>query len=172
MGRFTWGMATGHSGPWGVMADYVIATEHLPTVYGELEPLFREHYQEMTDRLKGVGVEVSPYNPRLDEYWKASNGGWLKTFVVRKNGEPVGYANVYVTNDMHTGDLMAQEDLLFVRKDHRNGVGKKLVKYGLAELKKLGVRRLLVSALTDLRVIPLWRRMGFKEVATQMVYEF
>lgn len=154
------------------MSDYVIATEHLPTVYGELEPLFREHYQEMTARLEGAGVKVSPYNPRLDEYFKASDGGWLKTFVVRKDGAPVGYANIYVTQDMHNKDMMAQEDLLFIQKTHRNGVGKKLVRYGLSELKKLGVKRLLVSAMTDLRVIPLWRRMGFKEVATQMIYEF
>jgi predicted N-acetyltransferase YhbS len=79
---------------------------------------------------------------------------------------------VYITNDMHNHDLVAQEDTIFVVKEHRNGVGKKLVQFGLDELKRRGVKRLLVSAMTDLRVAKLWGRMGFKEVATQMMYTF
>jgi predicted N-acetyltransferase YhbS len=73
---------------------------------------------------------------------------------------------------MHNGDLIAQEDTIFVLKDHRNGVGKKLVKVILEELKERGVKRVLVSAMTDLRVAKLWARMGFKEAATQMIYTF
>jgi len=61
---------------------------------------------------------------------------------------------------------------LFVSKEHRNGVGKKLVAFVLEELKQRGVKRLNVSAMTDLRVAKLWKRMGFKETATQMTYEF
>jgi GNAT superfamily N-acetyltransferase len=79
---------------------------------------------------------------------------------------------VYITNDMHNGDLISQEDTLFVLKEHRNGVGKKLVQFVLQELKSRGVKRLIVSAMTDLRVAKLWGRMGFKEAATQMIYEF
>ena len=63
-------------------------------------------------------------------------------------------------------------DTLFVLKDHRNGVGKKLVQFALEDLKSRGVKRLTVSAMTDLRVAKLWGRMGFKEAATQMIYEF
>jgi ribosomal protein S18 acetylase RimI-like enzyme len=152
--------------------EYTIAAESLPAVYPELEPLFRDHYQAYAARLEGAGVKVSPFNPRLDEYFKASLGGWLKTFVVRHQGAPCGYTNVYVTNDMHNGDVIAQEDVLFVSKPHRGMVGKRLVRFGIDELRKLGVRRLSVSAVTDLRVAKLWKRMGFKEVATQMIYEF
>ena len=57
-------------------------------------------------------------------------------------------------------------------KDHLNGVGKKLVTYALGELRNREVKRVLVSAMTDLRVAKLWNRMGFKEVATQMIYTF
>jgi len=73
---------------------------------------------------------------------------------------------------MHNNDLIAQEDTVFVVKEHRNGVGKKLVKFGVEELRSRGVKRLNVSAMTDLRVAKLWKRMGFKEAATQMTYEF
>lgn len=141
-------------------------------VYPALEPIFREHYAEMAARLSAVGVDVSPYDPRLDEYFKASDAGYLKTFVARCDGKPVGYTTVYVTNDMHNGDFIAQEDTLYVLKPHRKGVGKKLVQFGLETLRSIGVKRLCISATTDLRVVPLFRRMGFKEVAVQMMYTF
>ena len=151
---------------------YAFAQENLVDTYEELLPLFREHYAEMCKRLTEQGLVCSPYNPRLDQYFAASQRGDLLTFVARIDGKPAGYINVYVTNDMHNHDKIAQEDTLFVTKSHRNGLGKKLVQFGLGELKKRGVKHLNVSAMTDLRVAKLWERMGFKPVATQMIYVF
>ena len=149
-----------------------MTVEKFTDTYRELEPLYRQHYKEMTDRLDEAGIHYSPYNPRLQEYGKASDGGWLLTFVLRSDGVACGYINVYVTNDMHNNDLIAQEDTVFVVQKHRNGVGRKLVKFGVEELRSRGVKRLNVSAMTDLRVAKLWKRMGFKEAATQMTYQF
>lgn len=144
-----------------------------PEIYKELEPLYRRHYGEMVERLKGEGVEYGPYNPRLDEYDRCSKGGWLLTFIVRTEaGEAVGYCNVYVTNDMHNHDMIAQEDTIYIVPEHRNGIGKQLVRFALEELKRRGVKRVLVAAMTDLRVAKMWKRMGFKELATQMIYRF
>jgi ribosomal protein S18 acetylase RimI-like enzyme len=95
------------------------------------------------------------------------------TFIVRtEEGKAVGYCNVYVTNDMHNHDLIAQEDTIYVVPEHRNGIGKKLVQFALEELRRRGVKRVMVAAMTDLRVAKMWRRMGFKELATQMIYRF
>lgn len=152
--------------------SYTIGLEGFDESYPELEPLYREHYKEMCDRLAEQGIEMSPYNPRLDEYSKASRGGWLLTIIARHEGKAVGYCNVYITNDMHNRDLIAQEDTIFVTKSHRNGLGKELVKFGLKELKARGCKRLHVSAVTDLRVAKLWERMGFKHAAHNMTYTF
>ena len=151
---------------------YTIALEKFTHTYRELEPLYRQHYAEMTERLAGQGVVYGPYNPRLDKYGEACEGGWLLNFVVRHEGVAVGYSNVYVTNDMLNHDLICQEDTVFILKEHRNGIGKKLVQFVVEELRTRGVKRLIVSAMTDLRVAKLWNRMGFKEMATQMIYEF
>ena len=140
--------------------------------FDELEPLYRQHYDEMVARLAKDGIEYSPYNPRWDEYWKASDGGWLLTFIIRHEGAAIGCSNVYITNDMHNSDLIAREDTIYVLPEHRNGIGKKLVKVILEELKHRNVKRLHVSAMTDLRVAKLWSRMGFKESSTQMIYKF
>jgi predicted acetyltransferase len=153
--------------------NYEITLANFKDTYKELAPLYRQHYSEMIERLRADGVDsYSPYNPRLDEYVRAGDGGWLLTFVLRLDGVAVGYSNVYLTSDMHNQDLIAQEDTIFVLKEHRNGVGKKMVKLILEELRSRGVKRVLVSAMTDLRVAKLWRRMGFKDVATQMIYKF
>ena len=151
---------------------YTVTLDKLRDVYSELEPLYQQHYLEMCERLKSEGIDYPPYNPRLDDYFRHSDEGSLLIFVLRLEETPVGYMNVYLANDMHNGDKIAQEDVLFVLKEHRNGVGKKLVSYGLEVLRYLGVKRLNVAALTDLRVAKLWKRMGFKETAIQMTYTF
>ncbi|MCA2891406.1 MAG: GNAT family N-acetyltransferase [Microcystis sp. M048S1] len=133
--------------------------------------LTSEHYQEMKERLEKDGIKTSPFNPQLDRYIKFNNDGWLKFFIVKHDAECVGYCLIYITNDMHNGDKIAKEDALFVTRNHRNGIGKKLVQHVLAELKKLDVQKAYCTAVTDLRVSKLWQRMGFKNMATEMVYE-
>lgn len=151
---------------------YEITLEKLTDTYRELEPLYVQHYSEMVERLRGQGIELSPYNPRFAEYGAASERGDLLTFVLRFDGKACGYSNIYLTHDMHNQDFIATEDTIFVLKEHRNGIGKLLVRFILEELQRRGVKRLLVSAMTDLRVAKLWGRMGFKEAATQMIYTF
>jgi GNAT superfamily N-acetyltransferase len=138
----------------------------------ELEPLYRQHYAEMAARLAKEGIDVAPFSPRWDMYEKAWRGGYLLNFVVRADGEVVGYSNIYLTSDMHNGEMIAREDTIYVLPEHRNGVGKKLSKAILGNLRSRGVKRLHVQALTDLRVAKLWKRMGFKHTAHAMTYTF
>lgn len=133
--------------------------------------LTSEHYKEMADRLEKDGIKVSPFNPRLEQYIKNNREGWLKFYTLRHEKKCVGYCLIYITNDMHNGDKIAKEDAIFVTRNHRNGIGKKLTQHVIAEMKQLGVQKIYCSAVTDLRVEKIWRRMGFKNLATEMVYE-
>jgi len=45
--------------------SYDIAIEKFTDTYLELEPLYRQHYSEMVERLASQGIAYSPYNPRL-----------------------------------------------------------------------------------------------------------
>jgi GNAT superfamily N-acetyltransferase len=154
------------------LATYTITHESFRLVYPAIEHILRTHYGEMAARLNASGVHVAAYNPRLDKYFEAADAGWLKTYVARCDGIPVGYSTIYVTNDMHNGEVIASEDAIYVLKPHRKSIGKKLVKHVLDDLRGQNVKRLSVSATTELRVIPLFRRMGFKEVAMKMAYVF
>ncbi len=154
------------------MSDYMVARERLRDTYAEVEPLYRQHYDEMRERLTAAGIEVSDYNPQTDHYLLACDRGDLLHFVVRLNGAVVGYCNVYITTDMHNGDKIATEDAIYVEPAHRNGLGRKLVKHILAILKDAGCKRVLMAPVTDPRVGKVWRRMGFKPTAEIMTYNF
>lgn len=151
---------------------YSIALERGDKNYSELEPNYRKHYAEMKARLQADGVTIGDYKPRLEQYFEAFSGGWLLNYVVRFEGKPVGHSNVYLTQDMHNSDLIAQEDTIYILPEHRNGIGKKLVKHILADLEARGVKRVTISPVTDLRVGKIWQRMGFKPVAELMTYQF
>ena len=154
------------------MTAYSFAVESGVENLTELFPMYAQHYREMKERLEAEGLSVAEFNPRVDEYVKAWLGGYLLNFVVRCDGKAVGYSNIYLTNDMHNSELIAREDTIFVLPEHRNGTGKQFSKFILGELRSRGVKRLHVTALTDLRVAKLWKRMGFQPVASAMVYSF
>lgn len=152
--------------------EYTFTVERLHEIFPELEPHWRDHYAVLKARYEADGVHVAEYNPRVDQYFKNSMDGWLKTFVVRKRGEVVGYSTIYVTHDMHNRELIASEDFIYVTPAHRNGTGRKLTKFVLDELRKMGVKRLHITAVTDTRAANLWKRLGFKDTAREMVYQF
>jgi GNAT superfamily N-acetyltransferase len=154
------------------MSEYTFGIELFHENYPEIEHLYKEHYAEMTDRLSANGFPCSPYNPRLDEYFKASVGGWLINYICRLDGVAVGYCNIYITHDMHNCDLIAQEDTVFITKEHRNGQGRKLIKFVLSNLRDRSVKKFNVNAMTDLRATKLWERMGFRHTCHSMTYIF
>ena len=151
---------------------YAVSLETIEQSYAELEPLYRQHYAAMRERMAAQGVQMSSYNPRFEQYDKASKEGWLLTFVLRSDGKAVGYSNIYVTNDMHNGDLIAQEDTIYVVPEHRNGSGRLLARFVHADLKARGVKRLNVTTATDLRVSKWLERQGYKHTAHCMTLTF
>lgn len=154
------------------MGGYEISIERGDLNFAELEPIYRQHYGEMKSRLDADGVPIGEFNMRIEAYFEAWSEGWLINYVARKDGRAVGYCNVYLTDDMHNSERIAQEDALYVLPEHRRGVGRDLVKFALADLEARGVKRVHITPVTDLRVGKIWKRMGFKEVATQMMYVF
>lgn len=152
--------------------NYAIAIENGVEAHPELLPLYRQHYAEMKARLASDGIEIGAFNPQTDVYFDYMARGYIVSYVVRCGGEVVGYSNVYLTNDMHNGEPIAQEDTIFVTKAHRNGLGRRLVKFILADLRQRGVKRVNITAMTDLRVAKIWQRMGFRPTAQAMTFIF
>lgn len=147
--------------------SYVIAIENFNEAWPELEPLCRRHYGEMQARMAAEGMRIGDFKPRLNVYGKAEH---LLCFVVRIEEEAVGYAFIWITQDMHNSEPIAMEDTIYMRPDHRNGIGRKFTRHILAELKARGCVRAHVTIATDLRVAKMCERVGFKRSAIAMTY--
>lgn len=154
------------------MSGYRFSIENGAQNLNELMPLYRVHYSEMQARRNAAGENLPDFNPRIEAYCSAWNSGHLVNYVIRIGGAAVGYSNVYVTTDMHNQEMIAKEDTIFVLPSHRNGTGRALVKFILADLRARGVQRVYISPVTDLRVAKIWQRMGFKSLAEIMTYTF
>ena len=150
------------------MSSYQIQVEPFAEAFPDVEPLCRAHYTEMQERMAADGMRIGDYKPRWNVYLAAPH---LLCFVVRTSeGEAVGYSLIWITQDMHNSELISQEDTIFVRKDHRNGVGRRMTKVILAELKARGCLRAHVTIAMDQRVASMCERVGFKRSATAMTY--
>ncbi len=154
------------------MQDYTIGLENGHASHADLEPLYRQHYGEMEKRMAEIGIPIGPYAPRLDEYFKGMDAGYILTFVVRHGGKAVGHSNIYITNDMHNGELIAMEDTVYVLPEHRNGVGRRLTRFIVEELRSRGCKRAHITASTDPRVALMLGRMGWRHNAIAMTYVF
>ncbi|MER9912252.1 GNAT family N-acetyltransferase [Mesorhizobium sp. M0050] len=149
------------------MSDYAIIIENFNAAWPELEPLCSRHYGEMQARMAAEGMTIGAFKPRLNVYGTADH---LLCFVVRKQSEAVGYAFIWITQDMHNSEMIGVEDTIYIRPDHRNGIGRRFTKHILAELKARGCVRAHVTIATDLRVAKMCERVGFKRSAIAMTY--
>lgn len=147
---------------------YQYSVERYADTLPEMLPIYQRHYSELMERTRAEGQEMSPFNPRFDAYVEANERGDLLHFLVRKDGAAVGYANVYVTLDMHNQDLIATEDAIYVLPDHRKGIGRKLTVGIVEALKTAGVKRAHMTAAIDPRAAMLWGRLGFRHTGVRM----
>lgn len=153
--------------------SYKVSLESYEATYTELSPLYEAAFTEIANRLKKDGIDMAPFNPLVSEYISLERNGGLLTYVLRDDtGEAKGFCTVYLANDMRNGELMAQEDAIYIVPECRTGVGKTLVQCILIDLRNRGVQRVIISALDAFGVAKIWRRIGFRNLATQLIYSF
>ena len=107
------------------------------------QTLFDEHYEEIA-RNKHVMV----LKPDEETYRKSEEMGTIFILSARQGDKLIGYSVNFVTNHLHYADLkLAQNDLLFISKEHRGGrVGLKLIKETEKHATLLGCKLMLWHA--------------------------
>ena len=106
----------------------------------EAQILFDEHYEEIA-RNKQVMV----LKPDEETYRKSEEMGTIFILSARQNDVLIGYSVNFVSNHLHYADLkFAQNDLLFISKEHRGGrVGLRLIKDTENHARSLGCKLML-----------------------------
>ncbi len=120
------------------------AVERLETMdASELWPLLVDHREELTTN-KALMV-LAPDMPR---YVACEQAGAFFMLVARENGAMVGYSANFIAQHLHYSALRyANNDVLFLAKDHRKGsLGLRLIRETEREAKARGAQLLVWHA--------------------------
>lgn len=146
------------------IGSYTLSCARLIEVLPELRALHREHWLE-TEGHRHV-IEMNPdYERGLD---LEAQGRYFLIVARHASGAVVGNYGLYPARSMHTSQLIATEDTLFIASAHRKGrLGIGMIRYAEDALRQLGVTELNVSVKLVNNIGPMIERMGYFPVGTQ-----
>lgn len=114
------------------------ATETVAEVQADIEPLLALHYDELC-----ASKEWMALAPDWDRYIALENMDRLLAFTARDDGKLIGYSVFFVDVHIHyRGNLIANNDVIFVHRDYRKGsrTGLDLIAYSEQQLKLICVQ--------------------------------
>ena len=138
---------------------------------------FGEVYDELLDNYKLYNEEVDEYKRPLklnkNGYLKYEELGLFKMFTIRNSGELIGQCGVYITPSMFTGEIVANEDFIFIKKEHRGThLVYEFIKMMEKYLKENGVNEVLTTSRIENKTYLLMERLGYKKIAYQCSKRF
>lgn len=138
------------------------AQEKYDDVIDEIKPLLELHYNEIA-KYKDI-----PLEPDWSCYKAMESLGVLKIFTCRActeelgKGELVGYGIYFVKKHLHyTSALIANQDILFLRKDHR-GKGMRFINWCDEQLKAMGVTMTIQHVKATHNFGPMLERLNYE----------
>lgn len=137
--------------------------ERIHDLWGELAPLLPEHWREVA-----YYADI-PLDPDTERYEAIENAGGLRCYTARNSGRLVGYAFYFVGPHLHyKGAVVAQQDVLYVERSHRGGLGLKLIMWCDEQLRAEHVQVVThhVKNAPHLNFGPLLKRKGYEPTDT------
>ena len=141
-------------------ASVTFQVERFKDFYTELFPLVCEHWTEIA-----LDHEAVPLEPDWERYVKLDEAGSLSVVTARAGAELVGYHIAVISGHLHyKGTLHGVTDVYFLKPEHRKGfTGIRLFKTVGAEMKRLGVVKLITGTKVHLDMGRLLERLGYRE---------
>lgn len=137
------------------------AVEPLSVCWDEMVKLASEHWKETEGYRHG-----QPFAPSFDRYNEYDKCGWYFEGTIRDDGVLVGYAGIYLTPSMHSQQVIATEDSLFILPSHRKGRNAiRFIKFLEDECRKRGAVEVNITAKNP-AVAKILDYLGFPQVAT------
>lgn len=135
--------------------------ERISDLFEEIEPLWRRHWQEI-----GLNHDKVPLDPDYRRYREMDAQGILSTVTVRQDGRLVGYSIFVVFPALHyKSTLEATNDIFWIAPESRNGVaGKRLFRAVECELKRRGVKRMMVGSKLHRDSSPLFLALKYQPI--------
>ena len=120
--------------------------------------LFEEHYTEIA-----LNKKVMVLKPDEETYRKSEEMGNIFILSARQDDVLIGYSVNFITNHLHYADLkLAQNDLLFISKEHRGGrIGLKLIRDTETHATSLGCKLMLWHAKENTTLAAILPRLKY-----------
>lgn len=138
--------------------------EKIEDIWDELLENFRLHWKET----EGYRHD-QPFKPDKDRFFQYSQMGVFHVFTARDDdGKLVGNLTAYTMPSMHTQEMVASEDTMFVLPEYRGKrVFYRLVEFAHNELRKMGVIEIVVTSKVSNPVGGILERIGYNLVANE-----
>ena len=140
------------------MTDVAFQVERVTDILDEVKPLLEMHWREIA-----LYQDQFPLNPDYEKYKSLDAAGVVHIVTARIGGELIGYYISFIMPHMHYRDcIVAMNDILFLKKEYRQGrTGMKLIAFAEQDLKRTGVKRIMMHVKTTHDFGQLLERMGF-----------
>ena len=137
------------------------AIENLAKVRREIEPLLKQHYDEIA-----LNKDIIKMNPDWEAYARLDAVNALRIYTARRNDKLLGYFVVIVSKSLHYRDhLFANNDVIFLAKPARKGLtGVKLIKYAIDSLAAEGITKLHINTKAHQPFDAILERLNFEEI--------
>ena len=134
------------------------AVEDISLVRDEMEPLSILHWAELAGDIDEIPLDFD-----WELYTNLQALGKIMFTTVRDDGQLVGYHCALVSNHMHyKTTLHGIVDFLWIHPKFRRGfIGINLLKFVEDELRKRGVRKVIMSSKNKLDTSALLQRLGY-----------
>ena len=141
--------------------------DYCPSLREEMAPLLERHWKEIAH------YPDIPLAPDWDLYQKTHEIGALQVFTARERkdgatalGRLLGYAVFFVLpNFHHRGSLQAQQDALFIEKEHRS-FGARFIEWCDKRLALMNVEIVMHQVKITHDFGPLLEHLGYKKIAS------
>lgn len=108
------------------------------------------------------------WNPSFERYNSYIKAGWFIMITARDNGKMVGYCGAYILPSMHTQEMIATEDFVFLLPEYRKGRnGVKLYKFCEDEVRRRGAKEISLTVKPETGAKRLIEFMDYKLVNLQ-----
>lgn len=138
----------------------VFAVEPLAQCWDEMVALAAHHWQETEGYRHG-----QPFAPSYERYAEYDRAGWYFEATARVEGRMVGYCGIYVVPSMHSQQMIATEDAMFIVPEYRRGRNAlRFIQFLEQECQRRGVVEVNITSKTE-AVKRLLEHLDFPVVA-------
>lgn len=138
--------------------------EPLAPLWDEKVRCAREHWAETS-----MGANGEVLNVAYARYAQYEAAGWYFEIVARAEGGVVaGFCGMYLVPSMHTQELLATEDFLYLKPEYRNGRnGTRFYEFVELEMARLGATKITLTAPPGSVACRILERLGCEVSAIQ-----